>query len=124
MHSSLNDMMKFIAHLTQNEGLMSKNAYEQYFLTGPTLPDGVSSYGKSGWEVAYSNGFRTLTKGGVVGGFGTAIVLIPQLKLGLFSWVNLVSGAIPSMVCFLFLNTVILLFFFMFVCFCRYLLKH
>jgi len=98
MYSSLNDMMKFIAHLTQEEGLMSKNAYEQYFLTGPTLPDGVSSYGKSGWEVAYSNGFRTLTKGGVVGGFATAIVVIPQLKLGMFSWVNLISGVIPSMI--------------------------
>jgi len=84
MCSSLNDMMKFISHLLDMDGVLSPNGYEEYFLAGPPLPDGVSSYGKSGWEVAYANGYRTLTKGGLYGGFATTIAFIPQIKLGVF----------------------------------------
>jgi len=98
MYSSLRDMMKFTTHLVEMDGSLSPNGYEKYFLAGAPLPDGVSSYGRSGWEVAYANGFQTLTKGGLYGGFGTTLALIPQLKLGMFTWINLDSGIVPSQV--------------------------
>jgi len=96
MYSSLRDMLKFTTALTEMSGVLSPNGYERYFLPGAPLPDGVSSYGKSGWEVAYSNGFRVLTKGGLYAGFGTTVALIPQLKLGMFTWFNFDASSVPS----------------------------
>jgi len=89
MYSTLSDMMKFTTHLTQMNGVLSPNGYEQYFFAGPPMPDGISSYGKAGWEVAYANGYRTLTKGGLYAGFATTIAFIPQIKLGVFTWINI-----------------------------------
>jgi len=88
MYSTTSDMLKFISHLLAKDSVLSPNGFEQYFLPGAILSDGVSSFGKFGWEVAYSNGFRTITKNGVVGGFNSEIALIPELKLGTFVWDN------------------------------------
>jgi len=96
MHSTLSDMLKFATHLATKSDILSPNGYQQYFMPGPPMSDGVSSYGKSGWEVMYSNGFRVLTKGGLVGGFGTQLVVLPELKLGMFAFINAESGGIPS----------------------------
>jgi len=96
MYSTLADMMKFLTHLLAKEGVMSANAYEQYFLAGAPLADGVSSFGKSGWEVAYANGFRTITKSGSIAGFSTTIAFIPELKFGMFTWTNHDDGLFPS----------------------------
>lgn len=101
MYSTTRDMLSFASRLMENSGtVLSHNAYEQYLMAGVDLPDGVSSFGRAGWEVAYANGFRTLTKGGVVNGFGTSIALIPELRLGVFGWINVQTGIIPGKVCF------------------------
>lgn len=101
MYSTTRDMLSFAARLMENSGtVLSHNAYEQYLMPGLDMPDGVSSFGRAGWEVAYANGFRTITKGGVIGGFGSSIALIPELRLGVFGWINMLTGVIPAKVCF------------------------
>lgn len=101
MYSTTRDMLSFASRLMENSGtVLSPNAREQYLMPGVDMPDGVSSFGRAGWEVAYANGFRTLTKGGLVGGFGTSIALIPELRLGVFGWINALNGLVPSKVCF------------------------
>ena len=92
MYSTTSDMLKFASHLLAKDSLLSPDGFEQYFLPGAILSDGISSYGKSGWEVMYSNGFRTLTKGGLWGGFGSELTLVPELKLGTFAWTNFLSN--------------------------------
>lgn len=100
MYSTTRDMLSFASRLMENSGtVLSRNAYEQYLMPGVDMPDGVSSFGRAGWEVAYANGFRTLTKGGLLSGFGTSLALIPELRLGAFSWVNIHSGVVPGKVC-------------------------
>jgi len=89
MYSTTGDMLKFMTRVLAKDSLLSRNGFEQYFLPGAILSDGVSSFGKFGWEVAYSNGFRTLTKNGMVGGFNSEIAFVPELKLGTFIWSNL-----------------------------------
>lgn len=97
MYSTTRDMLSFASRLMENSGtVLSPNAREQYLMPGVDMPDGVSSFGRAGWEVAYANGFRTLTKGGLVGGFGTSIALIPELRLGVFGWINALNGLVPS----------------------------
>ena len=77
-------MLSYANHLLAKDVVLSLSGFEGFFLPGIDLSDGVSSYGRVGWETAYANGFRTLTKGGLVGGFNSEIVLIPELKLGVF----------------------------------------
>jgi len=88
MYSTTSDMLRFATNMLQKKLILSPYGYEQYFFPGAILSDGVSSYGKAGWEVAYSNGLRIMTKGGLLGGFSTTLVLVPDLKLGLFFWSN------------------------------------
>jgi len=90
-YSTMKDMLNYAKHLLAQDAVLSPSAFEGFFLPGVGLSDGVSSYGRAGWEVFYANGFRTITKSGLVGGFNTEIVMIPELKLGIFGWVNLLS---------------------------------
>ena len=99
MFSTMKDMLSFASKVATKEGVLSNNGYSRYFLPGVDLRDGITSYGRYGWEAAYSNGLRVLTKGGLIGGFGTTLVIIPELKLGAFFWVNFQSGSTPSTVC-------------------------
>jgi len=90
-YSTTKDMTNFMKHLLARDVVLSPAGFEGYFLPGVDLSDGVSSYGRTGWEVFYANGFRTLTKDGLVGGFNSQLALVPELKLGIFCWVNLYS---------------------------------
>jgi len=84
-------MLVWANHLLAKDTLMSPSSYEAFFLPGIELSDGVSSYGRVPWEDVYAYGLRAITKGGLVGGFNSHIVLIPELKLGIFGWVNVLS---------------------------------
>jgi len=107
MYASMKDMLRFASNLAQKKSVLSPDGYEQYFLPGVDLRDGISSYGKYGWEVAYANGFRTITKGGLVGGFGSYIVILPELELGVVTWINFESGFVASEVAALVMNAVV-----------------
>jgi len=91
MYSTTKDMLSYASHLLAKDALLSPSGFESFFLPSVDLPDGVSSFGRAGWETVYSNGFRTLVKGGLYGGFNCDLVLIPELKLGIFGWINLFS---------------------------------
>jgi len=97
MYSTLKDVTTFMIQiLNYDRNLLSRNGYEQYFYAGVLMADGVSSYGKNAFEIAYANGFRTLTKSGNAGGFTVQFALIPELKFGVFNWVNYEGGAYTS----------------------------
>ena len=100
MYSTLDDMLAFIGDILKKDESLSlgPDAYEYYTLPGINFPDGLSSFGLGTWESFYANGYHTLTKGGLVGGFGTSISLVPSLKLGVVTWVNLMSGSIPDQI--------------------------
>ena len=102
MFSSTNDMLSYAGHLLQKDLLLYPSVYESYFLPGVELSDDISSFGRAGWEIAYANGFRTITKNGVSGGFSSHLVLVPELKLGLFGWINVDANQAASTVCFCF----------------------
>ena len=99
MFSSMKDMMTFINHVSSKTGILSPDGYEEYFLPGVPLRDGVSSWSKYGYESIYTNDILTFTKTGTGGGFATTIAVIPELQFGAFSWSNLQSGLISSKVC-------------------------
>jgi len=88
MYSTTSDIMKFVTHIATRDGLLSGDGYQQYFLPGVLFSDGVSSYGRAGWEIAYANGLRTLTKDGIIGGFCSTVAIVPDLKLGVYVWSN------------------------------------
>lgn len=91
-------MLAFIGDILSGDesASLGPDAYEFYTLPGINFPDGLSSYGLGTWENYYANGYHTLTKGGLLGGFGTSICLVPELKLGIVTWVNFASGPIPD----------------------------
>jgi len=91
MYSTTADMMKFATHLLEKDGLLSKAGYEKYFMPGTILSDGVTSYGRAGWEIAFSDGHRVITKDGVINGFCNTLALVPELKLGVYFWANVQS---------------------------------
>jgi len=107
MYASMKDMLSFASHLAQKKDVLSPDGFEQLFLPGVDLRDGISSYGKYGWEVVYADGFRVLTKGGLVSGFGTEVVILPELELGIFHWINFESGGLASEVTAGVLNAVV-----------------
>jgi len=90
MYSTTSDILNFMDRVLQmkHDDVLSTRGYVQLLYPGGPLYDGVSSYGKSGWEVAFANGLRTVTKEGICGGFGSYITLVPDLKLGMFVWAN------------------------------------
>jgi CubicO group peptidase (beta-lactamase class C family) len=99
IYSTLDDMLTFISRIfggDRGSGAISEDAIREYMLPGRNLPDGVSSFGLGGFETVYNQGLWMLTKGGLVGGFGTSVVIVPELRLGVVCWVNLQSGAIPG----------------------------
>lgn len=98
IYSTLDDMLAFVGDVLKKDESLSlgPDAYEYYTSPGINFADGLSSYGLGTWENFYANGYHTLTKGGLVGGFGTSISLVPSLKLGVVAWVNLLSGTIPD----------------------------
>ena len=100
MYSTLDDMLAFVGDILKKDESLSlgPDAYEYYTLPGINFPDGLSSFGLGTWESFYANGYHTLTKGGLEGGFGTCISLVPSLKLGVVTWVNLMSGSIPDQI--------------------------
>jgi len=91
MYSTTADILKYATHITLKNGLLSQNGFEHYFMNGALFSDGVSSYGRAGWEIAVSNGHRILTKEGTIGGFCSNLAIIPELKLGVFLWANVQS---------------------------------
>jgi len=95
MYSTMKDVTSFMRHLLKRDMLLSQNGFEQYFHAGFLMRDGVSSFGKNGWEICYSNGFKVLTKSGSAGGFSIEIVIIPELEFGTFSWYN-IGGIYPA----------------------------
>jgi len=72
----------------ETDDVLTTRGYVQFMYPGGPLPDGVSSYGKAGWEVVLANGLRTLTKQGTMGGFSSTVALVPDLKLGIYVWDN------------------------------------
>jgi len=101
MYSTTNDMLRFIDGVfgaNAGKGPVTLDSAREYALPGVMLPDAVSAYGLAGWEMAYANGFWTLTKGGLVGGFATSVAVIPELKFGVVAWINMMAGGIPDRV--------------------------
>ena len=96
LHTTTNDMLKFLASLRANKGVLSHSSLQLYASPSAENLDGLSGFGLATWEKVYANGYQVLTKGGLVGGFGTSLVFVPELELGLVSWTNLQSGSIPS----------------------------
>jgi len=90
MYSTTSDMIKFMTHVLdmKRDEVLTTRGYVQYLFPGGPLSDGVSSYGRAGWEVAFANGLRTITKQGTMGGFCSTVVLVPEIKLGIFIWDN------------------------------------
>ena len=109
MYSTMNDMLAFVKDVLEGDKSRSlgPDAYEYYTLPGVNFPDGLSSFGLGTWEAFYANGYHTLTKSGLIGGFGTSISLVPSLKLGVVTWFNMMSGFTPSQVNSLSLGQVI-----------------
>jgi len=96
MYSTLKDVNNFMVHLLKRDKLLSPNGFEEFYLPGVLMADGISSYGKNGWEVAYANGFRVLTKSGSAGGFSVYIAIVPELMIGVFNWINYDGAAEPG----------------------------
>ena len=79
-----------------DEKVLSAESWNRYILPGFNLPDGLSAFGLSTFEQAYANGYWTQTKGGLLGGYGSSIAFIPELKLGVAAAVNLNTGTIDE----------------------------
>jgi len=82
-------MLNYQKHLLEMDKVLSPNGFERFFASGVDLSDGVSSYGRGTWEIAFANGFRTYTKIGTAFGFQSHCAMVRDLKLGVFSWSNL-----------------------------------
>jgi len=96
-YSSTKDMLNYIKHLLAMDEVLSPNGFERFFSSGVDLADGVSSYGHSGFEVAFTNNFRTYSKHSSISGFTTNTAMIRDLNLGIFSWTNFNLGeSVPA----------------------------
>jgi len=99
MYTSTNDIIQFLKFLS-NTGypILNSNSFQEYILPGYNLNDGVSAFGLGTFEDYFFNSFWTITKGGLVDGFGCNLAYVPQLKLGIAAFVNLGTGSIENLV--------------------------
>ena len=109
IHSTISDILKFLGDILKEDksSILSPDAYELYTMPGVLLSDGLSYFGLGTWEAAYSNGYHVLTKAGLVGGFGSSLVLVPKLKLGVATWLNFETDKVTDQLSALALNILI-----------------
>ncbi|KAH3766764.1 beta-lactamase family protein [Pelomyxa schiedti] len=94
MYSSISDLLKFLHNaVLGGESPVGDDRSNMFKMSGTPMPDGVSGYGLGTFEDVYANGFNTITKGGLVGGFGSNVAFIPELKLGMAATINLGSSS-------------------------------
>lgn len=97
LFSTINDLLVYLGSLyTEGKSVLGPSALHEYLMPGVTTEDGVSIYGLGTWEMAYANGHWTYTKAGLAGGYGTSVVLIPELKLAMAAFVNRDDDAAPG----------------------------
>lgn len=98
LYSSLGDMIKFLKFLLQsNNGPIDGDQHQQYVnVPGFNNPDGMSSFGQYTWERFFDNGYQTITKGGLTGGFASSLAFVPSLKLGIVALLNGNAGAVTD----------------------------
>ena len=109
IHSSITDILKFLNDILKADEskILSPDAYELYTRPGIPFADGISQFGLGTWETVYTNGYYALTKAGLVGGFGSSLILVPKLKLGIAMWLNLETNKVTDPLGALALNILI-----------------
>lgn len=109
IHSSITDILKFLSDILKEDEstILSPEAYELYTHSGIPFADGLSQYNLATWETVYTNGYYALTKAGLVGGFGSSLILVPKLKLGIAMWLNFETNRVTDQIGALALNILI-----------------
>ena len=96
LYTSTNDLIKFFQFIfddaNQFSNVINKTALNSYLTPGMLLPDGISLYGSGTFETFYANGYWTLTKGGLAEAMAASISMVPELKLGVSTLLNVNSG--------------------------------
>ena len=105
LYSSPRDMAKFMSGVltayNNEEGgssfPLSSRMAREYVLPSSLFPGGKSGFGKYTFEQVYDGSAGWLaTKDGLVGGYATQLVLIPDLNFGLTIQLNADSGVAPD----------------------------
>jgi len=96
LYTSTNDLIKYFQFIfddaNQFSNVINKTALNAYLTPGMLLPDGLSIYGSGTFETFYANGYWTLTKGGLAEAMAASISMVPELKLGVSTLLNVNSG--------------------------------
>ena len=96
LFTSTNDLIKFFQFIfddsNQFSNIINKTALNSYLMPGMLLADGMSAYGSGSFETFYANKYWTLTKGGLAAAMAASVAIVPELKLGISTLINVNSG--------------------------------